>query len=107
MKRTRKVPESMSNTLVLHVASPEELRDGALSRLRRLLRLRRDHFDELNDEGLRMLERGIFASYCDCVDAGCTAEAKAIMRDVRLTRPLVPKKAKVPGAGSVLIESRK
>ncbi|MBF6599915.1 MAG: hypothetical protein IVW36_05340, partial [Dehalococcoidia bacterium] len=51
-------------------ARPEQLKDGYLNRLRRLLRLRRDHFEELNDAGLRLLDRSIFAAYCDCLDIG-------------------------------------
>jgi hypothetical protein len=66
-------------------ARPEQLRDGYLNRLRRLLRLRRDHFDELNDQGLRLLDRSIFAAYCDCIDIGQGDAARAVLKDVRLT----------------------
>ncbi len=69
-------------------ATPEQLRDGYLARLRRLLRLRRDHFDELNDQGLRLLDRSIFAAYCDCIDIGQGDAARAVLKDVRLTVPL-------------------
>jgi hypothetical protein len=69
-------------------AKPEELRDGYLQRLRRLLRLRRDHFDELNEQGLRLLDRSIFAAYCDCIDIGQGEAAKAVLKDVRLTLSL-------------------
>ncbi len=66
-------------------AKPDQLRDGYLSRLRRLLRLRRDHFDELNEQGLRLLDRSIFAAYCDCIDIGQSDAARNILKDVRLT----------------------
>lgn len=66
-------------------AKPDQLRDGYLSRLRRLLRLRRDHFDELNEQGLRLLDRSIFAAYCDCIDIGQSEAARNILKDVRLT----------------------
>lgn len=66
-------------------AKPEQLRDGYLARLRRLLRLRRDHFDELNDQGLRLLDRSIFAAYCDCLDIGLGDAARDVLKDVRLT----------------------
>lgn len=66
-------------------ATPDQLRDGYLSRLRRLLRLRRDHFDELNEQGLRLLDRSIFAAYCDCIDIGQGDAARAVLKDVRLT----------------------
>jgi len=72
-------------------AKPDQLRDGYLSRLRRLLRLRRDHFDELNEQGLRLLDRSIFAAYCDCLDIGQGDAARTILKDVRLTLAL-PKK---------------
>ena len=71
---------------------PEQLRDGYLNRLRRLLRLRRDHFDELNEQGLRLLDRSIFASYCDCIDIGQGEAARSVMKNVRLTLSL----SKVP-----------
>jgi hypothetical protein len=69
-------------------ARPDQLRDGYLTRLRRLLRLRRDHFDELNDAGLRLLDRSIFAAYCDCLDIGQGEAAKSVLKDVRLTLSL-------------------
>jgi hypothetical protein len=66
-------------------ATSEQLKEGYLQRLRRLLRLRRDHFDELNEQGLRLLDRSIFAAYCDCIDIGQGDAAKAVLKDVRLT----------------------
>jgi hypothetical protein len=69
-------------------AKPDQLRDGYLQRLRRLLRLRRDHFDELNEQGLRLLDRSIFAAYCDCIDIGQGDAAKSVLKDVRLTLSL-------------------
>jgi hypothetical protein len=72
-------------------AKPDQLRDGYLSRLRRLLRLRRDHFDELNEQGLRLLDRSIFAAYCDCLDIGQGDAAKTVLKDVRLTLSLPAK----------------
>jgi hypothetical protein len=69
-------------------AQSAQLRDGYLSRLRRLLRLRRDHFEELNDQGLRLLDRSIFAAYCDCLDIGEGDAAKDVLKDVRLTVPM-------------------
>ncbi len=69
-------------------ATSEQLREGYLSRLRRLLRLRRDHFEELNDQGLRLLDRSIFAAYCDCLDIGEGDAAKSVLKDVRLTVPM-------------------
>jgi hypothetical protein len=75
-------------------ARPEQLRDGYLSRLRRLLRLRRDHFEELNEQGLRLLDRSIFAAYCDCIDIGQGDAAREVLKDVRLTLPIGGSKAR-------------
>ena len=69
-------------------ASAAQLKEGYLSRLRRLLRLRRDHFEELNDQGLRLLDRSIFAAYCDCLDIGEGDAARVVLKDVRLTVPM-------------------
>ncbi len=69
-------------------AKPDQLREGYLNRLRRLLRLRRDHFDELNEQGLRLLDRSIFAAYCDCLDIGQGEAARNVLKDVRLTLSL-------------------
>jgi hypothetical protein len=69
-------------------ARPDQLRDGYLSRLRRLLRLRRDHFDELNEQGLRLLDRSILAAKSDCNDIGQGEAAKNVLKDVRLTLSL-------------------
>jgi hypothetical protein len=69
-------------------AATGQLREGYLARLRRLLRLRRDHFEELNDQGLRLLDRSIFAAYCDCLDIGEGEAARAVLKDVRLTVPM-------------------
>ena len=60
-------------------AKPEQLRDGYLNRLRR------DHFEELNEQGLRLLDRSIFAAYCDCLDIGQGDAARSVLKDVRLT----------------------
>jgi hypothetical protein len=73
-------------------ARPDQLKDGYLNRLRRLLRLRRDHYDELNDAGLRLLDRSIFAAYCDCLDIGQGDAARAVLKDVRLTVVLTERK---------------
>ncbi len=84
--RDRQQPKKDLRTPIVEIAhaTPDQLRDGYLNRLRRLLRLRRNHFDELNDQGLRLLDRSIFADYCDCIDIGQGEEAKAVLKDVRL-----------------------
>jgi hypothetical protein len=82
--------ESIVSQPRVHAANATQLREGYLSRLRRLLRLRRDHFEELNDQGLRLLDRSIFAAYCDCLDIGEGEAARAVLKDVRLTVAISP-----------------
>jgi len=53
-----------------------------LRRLNRLLRLRQEQRAELKPEGLRLLDRAIFATYRDCAAAGLTAEAQKVVQSV-------------------------
>lgn len=69
----------------LSVANNEMLVDGYLRRLRRLLQLRQDNINDLNDQGLRLMDRSIYAAFCDCIDIGQTEAAKAVLKNVRLT----------------------
>ncbi|MEX2158176.1 MAG: hypothetical protein WEB04_02120 [Dehalococcoidia bacterium] len=62
------------------ILGPSSLRVVYLQRLQRLLRLRREHEQELNQQGLRLLDRSLFAAYCACRDAGAEEEARAILR---------------------------
>ncbi len=91
-RRTREL-DSVAMISNIERARPEQLREGYISRLRRLLRLRRDHFEELNEQGLRLLDRSIFAAYCDCIDIGQGEAARQVLKDVRLTLAL-PKERK-------------
>lgn len=54
-----------------------------LRRLGRLLQLRQQQAGQLNREGLHLLDRAIFATYCDCVDMGVGEGAQRIVQ--RLT----------------------
>jgi hypothetical protein len=56
------------------------LQNAYLGRLRRLLRLRTDHHEDLNEQGLWLLDRSIFTSYRDCVDLGVGFVAQGIIR---------------------------
>ena len=58
------------------------LRGVYLRRLRRMVRLRHQHSQDLNQQGLRLLDRSIFAAYCDCRDAGAGHKAHDILREV-------------------------
>jgi hypothetical protein len=51
-----------------------------LRRLNRLLRLRQQQRDNLKAEGLRLLDRAIFATYRDCAAAGVSAEAQKVVQ---------------------------
>ncbi len=67
--------------------SPEELRSLHLQRLERLVRLRYQHEQDLNKQGLRLLDRSVFAAYCDCRDAGAEEDARGILREAALSAP--------------------
>lgn len=56
------------------------LQNAYLGRLRRLLRLRSDHHEDLNDQGLWLLDRSIFTTYCDCVELGAGFVAQGMVR---------------------------
>ena len=53
-----------------------------VARLRRLLQLRRAHLGELNQDGVWLLDRAIFATYCDCVEVGAGLAAQDILRSL-------------------------
>jgi len=50
-----------------------------VTRLERLLRMRKDYSEDLNPLGLRLMDRAIDATYRDCVDYGAGDEARAAM----------------------------
>ena len=52
-----------------------------LQRLRRLIRLRRHHREDLNDDGLWLLDRSIFATYRNCIHVGAGFAAHDILRN--------------------------
>lgn len=54
-----------------------------LERLRRVLRLRREHGPELNQKGLGLLDRCIFFRYVDCRSAGFDKEARELIKSHR------------------------
>jgi hypothetical protein len=63
-----------------------EMRGIYLRRLQRLLELRKSHEGQLNLEGLRLLDKSIYATYCDCVSVGAVEAAQEVLR--RFTLPL-------------------
>ena len=64
-----------------------ELQRVFLRRLRRLLQLRRNHEGQLNFEGIRLLDRSIYATYCDCVSVGASEAAQEVLRRSSLPVP--------------------
>jgi hypothetical protein len=54
------------------------LQNAYLGRLRWLLRLRTDHHEDLNEQGLWLLDRSIFTTYRDCVELGVVSQGKTI-----------------------------
>ncbi len=58
------------------------LRGVYLRRLRRMVRLRHQHSQDLNQQGLRLLDRSIFAAYCDCRDVGAGHKARDVLGEV-------------------------
>jgi hypothetical protein len=74
-----------SAAVTLNDSDPAALRDVYLGRLERLLTLRQKHELELNRQGLRLLDRAIFAAFCACRDAGIEEPARAVLRDAEVT----------------------
>src|SRR5438105_12584068 len=50
-----------------------------LRRLNRLLRLRGEQSGQLNEDGVRLIDRAIYSTYCDAVDVGVAAEAQKLL----------------------------
>jgi len=50
-----------------------------LSQLARMLRLRSDQSGQLNEEGVRLIDRAIYSTYCDAVDLGLADEAQRLL----------------------------
>ena len=66
-------------------SDPDSLRNVYVARIERLLRLRREHEPELNSQGIRLLDRAIFAAFCACREAGVEDKAKLVLRDANVT----------------------
>ena len=65
-----------------------EMQGVYLRRLRRLLQLRKSHEGQLNFEGMRLLDKSIYATYCDCVSVGALEAAQEVLR--RSSTPSLP-----------------
>lgn len=70
-----------------------------LERLFRLINLQQDEmWGQLNEVGRTLVRRAIYAVYCDCVDAGASAEAQWLLE--RLPRGTAVAAAAPAGASS-------
>jgi hypothetical protein len=56
-----------------------------LRRLQRLLQLRKNHEGQLNFDGTRLLDKSIYATYCDCVSVGALEAAQEVLRRSTVT----------------------
>ena len=72
--------DEMVSPLTENEASYSPLQLHFLRRLNRLLRLRREQSPELNGEGIRLIDRAIYATYCDTTDVGVAEEAQKLLR---------------------------
>jgi hypothetical protein len=72
--------EEMVSPLTESEASYSPLQLHFLRRLNRLLRLRQEQSTELNGEGVRLIDRAIYSTYCDACDVGVVAEAQKLLR---------------------------
>jgi hypothetical protein len=66
----------------LTVSTLAAQRSVYLRRLERLQRLRLQHESALNQRGIRLLDRSVFAAYCACRDIGVEPEARQILQTV-------------------------
>ena len=66
-------------------SDPVSLKSVYVDRLERMLRLRREHEAELNSQGIRLLDRAIFAAYCACREADVEDRAKSVLLDANVT----------------------
>ena len=71
--------EEMLSPLKESEASYSPLQFHFLRRLHRLLRLRREQSGQLNGDGVRLIDRAIYSTYCDAVDVGVGVEAQEVL----------------------------
>jgi hypothetical protein len=57
-----------------------EMQGVYLRRLQRLLDLRKNHEGQLNLDGIRLIDKSIYATYCDCISVGALEAAQEVLR---------------------------
>ncbi len=72
--------DEMVSPLTENEISYSALQLHFLRRLNRLLRLRQEQGPDLNGEGVRLIDRAIYATYCDATDVGVAEEAQKLLR---------------------------
>ena len=63
-----------------------------LRRLHRLLNLRQEQSGQLNDGGVRLIDRAIYSTYCDTVDQGVGPEAQKLLHRFAVASKSGPQK---------------
>lgn len=58
-----------------------------LRRLQRLLDLRKSYGGQLNFEGTRLLDKCIYATYCDCLAVNSLEAAQEVLRRATMVLP--------------------
>ncbi|MGA2286467.1 MAG: hypothetical protein ABSG55_09385 [Dehalococcoidia bacterium] len=58
-----------------------------LRRLQRLLELRKSYGGQLNFEGTRLIDRSIYATYCDCLAVDSLEAAQEVLRRATVGAP--------------------
>lgn len=61
-------------------SGPRGMQRMFLLRLRRLTWLRRSYAGQLDGSVLKVLDRAIYSTYCDCVEIGVTDEARQLLK---------------------------
>jgi hypothetical protein len=69
-----------ASAATLTTANPPVLAHHFLSRLERLVQLRKTEAERLTDQGIQLLDRTIYSTLCDCIDSGASEVARAILR---------------------------
>ena len=69
-----------ADTTPIAASGEHSLRRIYLERLERVLKLRMRHDEELNPQGIRLLDHAVFAAYCDCRDLGIETQARELVR---------------------------
>ncbi len=79
VREPKRAMEELAAPVVESEASYSLLQLYFLRRLQRLLRLRQEQGPQLNGDGVRLIDRAIYSTYCDAVEAGVTNEAQKLL----------------------------